>query len=137
MSGLAEQLARAFGKPEVMAGLYLPEVEWHLPLSMRHPPIHGREAVEAFNRFIDTRYDASTVEVSILDALLDGDLSAVRFRYSAQRLPGGQPYTGYYSLFVREIGGRIRYIHESLDTLAVIRVWGEFSKEDSDAVLLL
>ena len=93
----------------------------------------GRKAVVALNGFVNSVYDAETVNVQMLDDIQAGDFSAASFIYSATMLPRGESWKNEYVLFIRSKAQLVVEVHERLDTLAVAlaRGWAE-SKKQSD-----
>jgi hypothetical protein len=87
----------------------------------------GRKAVVALNGFVNSVYDAETVNVQMLDDIQAGDFSAASFIYSATMLPRGESWRNEYVLFIRSKAQLIVEVHERLDTLAVAlaRGWVE------------
>jgi ketosteroid isomerase-like protein len=123
---MAKTLALAFGNADEMAALYDESVVWTLSegISGDVGRAEGKDAVTAFNRYIDTVYDAATVDVEILDALEQGNTSATRFVYRANLVSSNAPYHGEYVLFVKERAGKIVEVHERTDTLKIAYTLG-------------
>lgn len=80
--------------------------------------------MSAFNRYVDTVYDATTVSVEILDALEQGNTSATRFVCRAHLVSSDAPYHGEYVLFVKERAAKIVDVHERTDTLKIAHTFG-------------
>lgn len=123
---MAKKLALAFGNADEMAALYDESVIWTLSegISGQVGRAEGKDAVSAFNRYVDTVYDAATVSVEILNALEQGDTSAARFVYRANLVSSNAPYQGEYVLFVKEQAGKIVEVHERTDTLKIAHTLG-------------
>ena len=114
----ARRLIERFGDPEAMAELYHPDIEWTLPESSGRfeGPHRGRVTVLAFNRAVWGKLYFPDVHVEILDETGDAGRSSVRFRYTARIRPNGEQYSVEYALFVRCEDGKLREVHELLDT---------------------
>lgn len=101
-----------------MAELYHPDIEWTLPESSGRfaGPHVGQATVLAFNRAVWEKLYFSDGEVEVLDETGDATCSSVRFRYTARIRPNGEKYSVEYALFVRCAEGKLREVHELLDT---------------------
>ena len=112
----ARRLIERFGDPDAMAELYHPDIEWTLPESSGRfeGPHRGRVTVLAFNRAVWGKLYFPDVHVEILDETGDAGRSSVR--YTARIRPNGEQYSVEYALFVRCEDGKLREVHELLDT---------------------
>jgi ketosteroid isomerase-like protein len=130
VGGLAAQLVSAFGDIGRMSAFYDDEITWSLPPSVNgtvpgvKSPFRGRKDVLKLHAVINSAYDAASMRVEILDDLDNGEVSAVRFNFSARELASGETWTGSYTLFARSRGGLIFEVHEGMDTLAAMRFHG-------------
>jgi ketosteroid isomerase-like protein len=115
----AGRLVRAFGRPDVMAPMYAPDVTWHLPRGLTAEPMVGKEAVCGFNQMVWTLTYEPDCEVEVLDEVGDEISSAVRITYRATALATGGRYQNEYTVFVRSDASGIREVHEALDSIAM------------------